>query len=141
MQYRVVSVKGEGDCESIFVYAAEREDALKLVPSLFASLPVTLGEVQGMSLDNCGNHSVYTSPYRFGSRRSHVPPYILSVTRVDYLATLTTDHCFLTCYERLRHGSCALRPGAWRGRLRGYAILGPYIIHFQCVQPTAKPCQ
>ena len=48
MQYRVVSVKGENDRELTFVYAAEREDALRLVPGLFASTPVLLGEVHGM---------------------------------------------------------------------------------------------
>ena len=50
MQYRVVSVKGDSDRESVLIYAAEREDALKLVPGLFASPPVPLGEVLGMSL-------------------------------------------------------------------------------------------
>ena len=53
MQYRVVSVKGENDRELTFVYAAEREDALRLVPGLFASTPVLLGEVHGMSLYSC----------------------------------------------------------------------------------------
>ena len=48
MLYRVASMKDDHGDENVFVYAADREDALKSVPGLFASALEPLGEVNGM---------------------------------------------------------------------------------------------
>ena len=47
MRYQVVSVKDEAGQESVYVYAADRSEALQAVPALFATAPVLLGEIDG----------------------------------------------------------------------------------------------
>ena len=48
MLYRAASMKDDDGKETVFVYAADREDALKSVPGLFTSALEPLGEVNGM---------------------------------------------------------------------------------------------
>ncbi|KAI0646563.1 isoleucyl-tRNA synthetase [Trametes meyenii] len=57
MKYHIVSVKGNSDSpledlskDSTFIYAADREDALRETQGLFASSPVPLGEIEGSEL-------------------------------------------------------------------------------------------
>ncbi|TBU31403.1 isoleucyl-tRNA synthetase [Dichomitus squalens] len=73
MLYRVASIKGEDNSETVLIYATDREDALKSVSGLFASSLEPLGDISGSELVGAAYRPIFAPLHELSTTLPSLP--------------------------------------------------------------------